>query len=123
MTSEQEKAQVEKIRDRYVEKPKEVTSLENLKRLDKKVKAPAITFAYIFGSLGTLILGTGMCFALGVLIKDSMLSMIIGVSVGIVGAVLMIITYPLFKRVLNKRKLKYSKEIVELSDQLLNKQA
>ncbi len=51
---------VNKIKDSYCEK--QVTKLDELKSLDKKVKRPAKIFAYIFGVAGTLILGAGDVF-------------------------------------------------------------
>ena len=49
---------VEKIRTKYVEKKD--SSLDELRKLDRKVKAPAEVFAYIFGSISALIMGAGM---------------------------------------------------------------
>ena len=50
---------IERIRASYVQR--EVTKLDELKKLDKKVKRPAQIFAYVYGSLSSLVLGTGMC--------------------------------------------------------------
>lgn len=41
---------VQKIRTQYVEK--EHTQLDELKKLDGKVKKPANIFSYVFGSIG-----------------------------------------------------------------------
>ena len=49
---------VQKIRTQYTEK--EHSALDELKALDSKVKRPANVFAYIFGSLSTIIMGAGM---------------------------------------------------------------
>ena len=49
---------VQKIRTQYTEK--EHTQLDALKQLDKKVKTPANVFAYIFGSIGAIVMGSGM---------------------------------------------------------------
>ena len=46
---------VEQIRDSYVEKG--ITKFDELKALDKRVKLPAEIFAYVFGSLSSLVLG------------------------------------------------------------------
>ena len=45
----------EKIRARYVEAPK--TDLDTLRELDRRVHRPAATFAYIFGSVASLVMG------------------------------------------------------------------
>ena len=49
---------VQKIRTQYVER--EHTSLDELKALDAKVRRPANVFAYVFGSIGAIVMGSGM---------------------------------------------------------------
>ena len=106
---------IERIRASYEEK--ENTKLDELKDLDKKVKRPAQIFAYTYGSLSSLVLGTGMCLAMKVLGN----SMALGIGVGVFGIALTISTYPIFKVILKRRKNKYAPKIFELSDSLLNK--
>ena len=106
---------IQKIRSSYEER--EITKLDELKALDKKVKLPTQIFAYVYGSLSSLVLGTGMCLAMKVIGN----SMALGIGIGLVGIVLTLTTYPIFKAMLKKRKNKYSKQIFELSDSLLNK--
>ena len=106
---------IEKIRASYAEK--EITKLDELKELDRKVKRPAQIFAYVYGSLSSLVLGTGMCLAMKIIGS----SMALGIVIGVAGIALMLTTYPIFKTMLKKRKNKYAKQIFELSDSLLNK--
>ena len=106
---------IERIRANYTEK--EITKLDELKALDKKVKRPAQIFAYVYGSLSSLVLGTGMCLAMKVIGN----SMALGIGIGLVGIALTLTTYPIFKAILKRRKNKYAKQIFELSDSLLNK--
>ncbi len=106
---------IERIRASYTEK--EITKLDELKELDKKVKRPAQIFAYVYGSLSSLVLGTGMCLAMKVIGN----SMALGIGIGLVGIALTLTTYPIFKAILKRRKNKYAKQIFELSDSLLNK--
>ena len=106
---------IESIRASYTEK--ETTKLDELKALDKKVKRPAQVFAYVYGSLSSLVLGMGLCLAMKV-IGDSMA---LGIGIGLIGIALTFTTYPIFKAMLKKRKNKYAKQIFELSDSLLNK--
>ena len=49
---------VQKIRTQYTEK--EHTQLDELKELDAKVKRPTNVFAYVFGSISAIIMGSGM---------------------------------------------------------------
>ena len=110
---------IEKIRASYMEK--EVTKLDELKELDKKVKGPAKVFAYVFGSLSSLVLGTGMSLAMKVIGGGLSFAMPLGIGVGLLGILFCSVNYPIFKSILRKRKEKYSSKIIELSDSLLNK--
>ena len=119
MTQEYVKTTAESIRQQYVEKVETENKLDRLKRLDREVKRPAEIFAYTFGSLSSLVLGTGMSLAMGI-IGEGALMMGVGIGVGVLGMALMTGTYPLYKGMLKKRKEKYSAEIIALSNELLN---
>lgn len=106
---------VEQIRTKYSEK--QFTQLDKLKALDKKVSKPANVFAYVFGTVAALVLGTGMSFAMKV-IGDSMA---VGIVIGLVGILMSIINYPIYKKILASRRKKYATEIMKLSDELLGK--
>ena len=110
---------VQKIRTQYT--AKEHTQLDELKKLDAKVKRPANMFAYIFGTLSAIIMGSGMSLVMTdiaetVGIENSMLS---GVILGIVGIFMAIINYPIYKGVLGKRRKKYAEKIIALSDKIM----
>ena len=104
---------VQEIRQQYVEK--ETTKFDELRELDAKVKRPAEVFAYTFGSIGALVLGTGMCLAMKVIGN----MMLLGIVIGLLGIGMVSVTYSLYKGLLKARKKKYSKQIFELSDSLL----
>ena len=106
---------VERIRAQYT--GRERTKLDELKELDKRAKRPATVFAYTFGTIGTLILGLGMCLAMKV-IGDLM---VLGILIGLVGIALVSVNYFIYKKLLKSRKDKYSSRIFALSDELLNK--
>ena len=116
MVSENDKRVVEKIKRNY-ETEHRPDKLEELKALDKKVKVPARVFSYIFGIIGTLVLGVGMCLAMEI-IGDAMIA---GVIIGLIGIAMVVINYPWYHKILNKRKAKYSSQIIAKSDELLNK--
>lgn len=113
---------VEKIRTKYVEKKD--SSLDELRKLDKKVKAPAEVFAYIFGSISALIMGAGMCLVMTDI--ANMLGLgdmtVPGIAVGVVGMVLAIVNYPIYKGILNSRKKKYSEQVIALSNKILSEE-
>lgn len=106
---------VEKIVNSYTEK--ESTKLDELKALDSKVKKPALIFAYVFGSISALLLGFGMCVAMQVILADLMW---LGIVVGVVEIALCLLTYPIYKRILNSRKNKYREQILSISNELAN---
>ena len=113
---------VEKIRTKYVEKKD--SSLDELRKLDKKVKTPAEVFAYIFGSVSALIMGAGMSFVMTDV--ASLLGLgdmtIPGIAVGVVGMVLAIVNYPIYKGILSSRKKKYADKILALSNKILSEE-
>ena len=110
---------VQKIRTQYTEK--EHTQLDALKDLDKKVKRPANVFAYIFGSIGAFIMGSGMSLVMTGI--GSMIGvengMVPGIIVGIIGLLMVIINYPIYKGILGSRRKKYADEIIALSDKIM----
>ena len=115
---------VRKIRTQYTEK--EHTQLDALKALDKKVKRPANTFAYLFGTISALVMGAGMSLTMNVIEPGTYMGMTIsenmmlpGVIIGVIGMLLAIANYPIYKKILSSRKNKYASEIIKLSDSIL----
>lgn len=110
---------VQKIRSQYTEN--EHTQLNTLKELDKKVKKPANVFAYVFGTLSAIIMGSGMSLVMTDIGKILGLdaTMIPGIVIGVIGMVLAIINYPLYKKLLSSRRKKYADKIISLSDGLI----
>ena len=111
---------VQKIRTQYTEK--EHTQLDALKELDAKVTRPANVFAYIFGSIGAIIMGSGMSLVMtdigsSIGVADNMAP---GIIIGIVGMLMAIINYPLYKKLLASRRKKYADQIMELSEKIMN---
>ena len=111
--TEKEIYEIEKIKRGYEEK--QTTKLDELKALDSRAKLPALIFAYTFGIIGALVLGFGMCMAMGVILN----SMAIGIIIGCVGIFLVSVNYPLYKKMLSARIRKYASKINALSDEIL----
>ena len=110
---------VQKIRTQYTEK--QHTELDALKALDAKVKRPANVFAYTYGSLSAIIMGTGMSLVmtdLGAIIGLSS-AMIPGIVIGVAGMGMALSTYPIYKKMLSNRKKKYAPEILKLSEKIM----
>ncbi|MBE7033144.1 MAG: dihydropteridine reductase [Ruminococcaceae bacterium] len=113
---------VQKIRTQYIEK--EHTELDLLKELDRKVKKPAKMFAYIFGTIASLIMGSGMSLVMtdiGAIlgIKNTLIT---GITVGIIGMLLVIVNYPIYKNILSSRRRKYADQIIALSNEIIGGQ-
>ena len=97
--------------------PKDNSKIVALKKLDNRAKFPAIIFAYSFGIVSSLVVGTGMCLAMQV-IGNGMVSMALGIIIGIIGFIGCGVNYPIYKKKLEKGKAKYAYEIVELARQI-----
>ena len=109
---------VEKIRSQYTEQ--ERTELDALKALDAKVKKPANVFGFTYGSLGTIVMGAGMSLVMTDIgtILGMTETLVPGIAVGIAGLIMVLTTYPIYKKILNSRKRKYAGKIIELSDRI-----
>lgn len=110
---------VQKIRTQYTEK--EDTQLDALKALDAKVKRPANIFAYAFGSIGAIIMGSGMSLVMTDIgsTLGMTLTMVLGIGIGLVGMIMAIANYPIFKAILSSRRKKYADSIIALSDKIM----
>ena len=106
----------EKIASEYA--PKKTSKVVALKKLDRKAKQTAEIFAYTFGIISSLILGTGMSFAMGVIGGNDTTSMIIGIIVGLVGILGVSINYFIYKKLIAKGKEKYGSDIIRLAQEI-----
>ena len=109
---------VQKIRTQYTEK--QHTELDELRALDRKVKAPANAFAYGFGVLSALVMGCGMSLIMTDIGQTIGVAspMTPGIIIGLVGMVMAIVNYPIYKGVLTSRRKKYAQQIIALSDRI-----
>ncbi len=119
MNKNDQQFMAQKIRSQYM--GKQSNNLDELRALDKKVKRPANVFAYIFGSIGAIIMGVGMSLVMTNIAKIIGLinSMPIGIAIGVVGMTLAIVNYPIYKGILNSRKKKFSAAIFSLSEKIM----
>ncbi|MBE6663528.1 MAG: dihydropteridine reductase [Ruminococcaceae bacterium] len=108
--------EVENIRKKYV--PEEENKLEKLKRLDLRVQTAGTIEALCLGIVGLLIFGIGMCFFLEVFAGGWWLTALFM----IIGTLLMIPAYPLYRWIAKKRKVELTPEIIRLSEEIINSQ-
>lgn len=116
-----EQAEVETIRRKYL--PKEENKMEQLRKLDRSATQKAQAWAIGLGTIGALILGTGMSLTMSnlgeVLGLHSNLALLIGVLIGVVGLVLVALAYPVYNRVLAKERQRIAPQILRLTDELM----
>ena len=111
-----DKIYAEQLANEYA--PKDTSKVIALRKLDAKAKRPAAVFTYSFGILFALILGVGMCLAMGQIGSGSTGSFVLGIVIGIIGMVGMGVNYPVYKRILDNGKKKYAFEIMELAKEI-----
>ena len=120
MNKNDQQFMAQKIRTQYMEKTP--SELDELRELDAKVKRPANIFGYAFGSISAIVMGAGMSLVMtdigaSIGIGKPLLP---GILIGVLGLGMTLVTYPVYKAILNSRKKKYSAEILALSDKIMN---
>lgn len=110
-----DKIYAEAVANEYA--PKDTSKVVALRKLDRKAKLPAHIFAYSFGIVTSLVTGTGMCLAMGV-IGSSTMHFVLGIVLGLGGFAGMGINYLVYRRMLEKGKQKYAFDIMELAREI-----
>ena len=113
--SAKENSEVQEIRKKYL--PKTESKLEELKRLDHTVQTSGMVESLCAGIGGALVFGLGLVLTMRV-IGSGMLLMILGVLLGILGAIGMIVAYPVYRKVFDKTKEKFTPRILQLANEL-----
>lgn len=120
--SAKEQAEIKRIREKYAPPVEAEDKMETLRRLDGKVTSKATTAALTVGIIGTLIMGTGMSLImteLGNLLGSFFLAVIVGLSLGVAGILLVCLAYPVYNRTLQKGREKAAPEILRLTEELM----
>ena len=105
--------EVENIRKKYM--PKEESKIETLKRLDDRVQTAGMIEGLCLGIIGALVFGIGMCFFLEVFAGAVWLTVLFM----IIGTLLMIPAYPIYRIISRKTKAKLTPEILRLSEEIM----
>ncbi len=126
--SAKERAELKKIREKYISETSEGTAdkMEEIRRLDESVTKDATVFSLIVGIIGTLVMGFGMSIIMTD-IKDALslsgtTAMVVGIIIGLVGMALVLVAYPLYQYISEKKRKKIAPEILKLTDALLNEE-
>lgn len=113
--SAKENREIEEIRQKYL--PREESKFEELKRLDYTVQNSGMIESLCTGIGGVSVFGLGMCLAMQV-IGSGMIIIALGVILGIIGIGGMIVAYPVYRRIFNKTKQRFTPRILELTSEL-----
>ena len=114
------KIYAEQIANEYA--PKQTSKVKALKRLDAQAKSPANIFAYTFGISSSLLLGLGMSLSMGSIGPGNALSMGLGIAIGCIGIAGASVTYPLYKKIMEKSKSKYAADIIALANEIVSEE-
>ena len=111
-----DKIYAEQLANEYA--PKNTSKVVALRKLDRQARLPANIFAYSFGIVSALVLGTGMCLAMKVIGAGTTAAMALGIVIGVIGMAGVCVNYPVYRRLLEKGKQKYAFEIMQLAKEI-----
>ena len=119
--SAKEQEEIKAIRKKYAASEETEDKMTQLRRLDASVYSKASTAALAVGIVGALIMGIGMSLVMTDIgaVLGTVLAMIIGISIGVVGIVLVCLAYPIYNITLKKEREKIAPEILRLTDELM----
>lgn len=109
-----DEAKAKAICKQYMERG--ITKMDALEALHTKVKTPGMVTAFIIGVFGSLVMGAGMS---NIMVWDNMA---VGLVLGIPGLAMMILAFPVYKVITDRRKKKYASQIMEQSGEILDGQ-
>lgn len=119
--SAKEQDEIKAIRKKYAMPEETEDKMAQLRSLDAAVTQKATTISLVFGIIGALIMGIGMSLIMTDIGKmlGTTLALIVGISIGIIGIVLVCLAYPIYNRTLKKEREKIAPEILRLTDELM----
>ena len=119
--SAKEQEEIKRIRKKYAAPAEEEDKMAQLRRLDASVYSKATTAALVIGVIGALVMGLGMSIVMTDIgaALGTILAMIVGVGIGVIGIVLVCLAYPMYTRTLKKEREKIAPEIIRLTDELM----
>lgn len=100
------------IRKKYL--PVVEDKLELLRKLDKSVERQGLIVALSQGITGGFLVGMSNC----CINNGSKISFMLGTAMGIIGGILIVFTYPAFKKAARIQKEKVTLQILSLSEEL-----
>ena len=113
--SAKEQEEIKRIREKYASPTKEETSMEQLRRMDESATKGATIVSLVVGIISALILGVGMCCTM---VWGGKL-FIPGIIIGIIGIAGVSAAYPIYTRMVKKKRAEMAPEIMRLTDELM----
>lgn len=121
--SSKQRAEIQRIRDKYVSPDASPDKLELLRRLDAGVTKKGTAVSVAMGCVGSLVLGTGMSLIMSDLADLVGLAEpqanLTGALLGLFGIALVATAYPIYKAITRRERKKIAPEIIRLSDELM----
>lgn len=110
--NEKDYKKAQSIRRGYL--TREENKMEQLQRLDSRVKLPGRVVGGILGTIGALVMGAGMSL---VMVWENMT---LGLALGIPGLAVLLSAFLVAYLVTSSRRKKYAAEIMRLSDAVMD---
>ncbi len=105
--------ELQKIKDKYIQKTTKETKMQQIVSLDKSVTKTATIVSIALGIAGSLILGVGMtCVTVWINYFA------VGIVVGVVGLIIMGLTYPLYLKMVKSKKEQIAPQILKLTEEI-----
>ena len=119
--SAKEQEEIKAIRQKYAAPERTEDKMAQLRRLDAGVYSKATTAALVVGIIGALIMGMGMSLIMTEIgaFLGTVMAMIVGIGLGVIGIILACLAYPLYNLTLKKEREKIAPEILRLTDELM----
>lgn len=110
--SAKQQEEIERIRRKYM--PKENDKMALIRKLDRDVTKPGTIWSIVFGTIGCLLFGVGMCCTM--VWADSLF--VLGIVVGIIGMIFMGAAFPIYKKITEKERERIAPQILDLVEEL-----
>lgn len=122
--SAREQDEIKRIREKYTPKEKiEEDNFSRLRRLDEGVAKKANAVSLVFGVIGILIMGFGMSLIMtdlgASLGLSSLVTMLVGIPTGVIGAALAALAYPIHSLITTHERERIAPEILRITDELM----
>ena len=118
--SAKDQSEIDRIRQKYETNPVD-EKLQRLHNLDASVHNSATAASIAVGTIGSLIMGFGMSTVmtkLGEALGLGAYATPVGIAIGVVGLIIAVCAYPLYRAISEHRKKKVAPEILALIEEL-----